>query len=156
MSITISNSNEPRKSRNMKMKSVHPGVKKVMVEFSEAISVIVDQYEFDFGLDGAICRFSYQHGKPVFAVSKEAMAGVEQLFDELRQFEKRIGSLELDPLEVSKFLGKYFRTDAKVWRALRDMRIAIRSDDIPIYDGADEPGEQAENAGAANSVDGAR
>ena len=138
------------------MKSVHPGVKKVMVEFSEAISLIVDQYEFDFGLDGAICRFSYQHGKPVFAVSKEAMAGVEQLFDELRQFEKRIGSLKLDPLEVSKFLGKYFRTDAKVWKALREMRVKIRSDDIPIYDEPGVPGEQAENAAAANSVDGAR
>ena len=62
------------------MKCVHPGVRKVMVEVSEVISAIVDQYEFDFGLDGAICRFSYQHGKRVFDVSKEAKAGVEQLF----------------------------------------------------------------------------
>jgi hypothetical protein len=105
-----------------------------MVEVSELISAIVDQYEFDFGLDGAICRFSYQHGKRVFDVSKEAKAGVEQLFNELRQFETRIGSLKLDPLEVSEFLGKYFRTDAKVWKALRGMQVVIRSDDIPIYD----------------------
>jgi hypothetical protein len=131
-----------------------------MVEVSEAISAIVDQYEFDFGLDGAICRFSYQHGKPVFDVSKEAKAGVEQLFNELRQFEKRIGSLKLDPLEVSKFLGKYFRTDAKIWKALRDMQVVIRSDDLPIYDEPHEdllgvPGEQAEKAAAANSFDGA-
>jgi hypothetical protein len=142
------------------MKYVHPGVKKAMVEISEAISVIVDQYEFDFTLDGAICRFSYQHGKPAFEVSKVATAGVGRLFDELRQFEKRVGSLELDPLEVSKFLRKYFRTDAKIWKALRDMQVIIRSDDIPIYDEPPEdllgvPGEKAENAAAANSVDGA-
>jgi hypothetical protein len=105
-----------------------------MVEVSDAISAIVDQYEFDFGLDGAICRCSYQHGTPVFDVSKEAKAGVEQLFNELCQFETRIGSLKLDPLEVSEFLGKYFRTDAKVWKALRGMQVVIRSDDIPIYD----------------------
>jgi hypothetical protein len=58
----------------MKMKYVHPGVRKVMVKVSEAISAIVDQYEFDFGLDGGSCRFSYQLGKPVFDVPKEAKA----------------------------------------------------------------------------------
>jgi hypothetical protein len=140
----------------MKMKYVHPGVRKVMVKVSEAISAIVDQYEFDFGLDGGSCRFSYQLGKPVFDVPKEAKAGVETLLEELSQFEKRIGSLELDPLEVSKFLGKYFRTDAKVRKALRDMRITIRSDDIPTYDEPAVRGEQAENGAAANSVDGTR
>jgi hypothetical protein len=118
----------------MKLTNVHPAVKKAMVEFSETISVIVDQYEFDFRLDGAICRFSHQDNKPVFDASKEAKVEVWQLFDELRQFEKRIDSLELDPVEVSKFLGKYFRTDAKIWKALRDMRVKIRSDEIPIYD----------------------
>jgi len=139
------------------MKYVHPGVKKVMVEISELISAIVDQNEFDFELDGAVCRFSYQDGKPAFDISKEAKAGVERLFDELRQFEKRIDSLELDPLEVSKFLGKYFCTDAKIWKALRDMQVAIRSDDIPIYDEPLEsflevPGEKGENATAANCI----
>jgi len=138
----------------MRINNVHPAVKKAMVEFSEAISVIVDQYEFDFRLDGAICRFSHQDSKPVFDASKEAKVGVRQLFDELRQFKKRIDSLELDPVEVSRFLGKYF-TDAKIWKALRDMRVKIRSDEIPIYDEPPPPedllgvpGEQAENAGA--------
>jgi hypothetical protein len=134
----------------MEMKYVHPGVKKVMVETCELISVIVDQYEFDFRLDGAVCRLSYQHVKPAFDISKEAKSGVEQLFAELRKFEKRIGSLELDPLEVSKFLSKYFRTDAKIWKVLRDMQIVLRSDDIPIYDEPPEdllevPDEKAEN-----------
>ena len=116
------------------MKYVHPAVEKAVVEFSEAISVIVDQYDFDFRFDGTTCRFYYQDGKAVFDASKEAKAGVRQLVDELRQFEKRIDSLELDSVEVSKFLGKYFRTDAKIRRALRDMHVKIQSDDIPIYD----------------------
>jgi hypothetical protein len=122
-----------------------------MIDYSEAISTIVDQYEFEFRLDGAICRFSHQDSKPVFDTPKEVKAGMEQLVDELRQFAKRMDALELDPIEVSKFLGKYFRTDAKIRKALRNMRVSIRSDQIPIFDepappenSLGVPGEQAE------------
>lgn len=138
----------------MKINNLHPAVTKAVVEYSETISTIVDQYEFEFRLDGAICRFSHQNSKPVFDAPKEAKAGVRQLVDELRQFTKRVDALELDPIEVSKFLGKYFRTDAKVRKALRNMRVSIQSDQIPIYDdpappegSLGVPGEQAENAG---------
>jgi hypothetical protein len=139
----------------MKVTNVHPALENVIVEFSEAITIIVDQHEFEFGFDGAICRFSYQDGKPVFDAPKEAKAGVRQLVDELRQFAKRIDALGLDPIEVSKFLGKYFRVDAKIYKALRDVQIRIRSNEMPIYDepappenSLGVPGEQAENAGA--------
>jgi hypothetical protein len=138
----------------MKMNNVHPAVTKAVIEYSETISTIVDQYEFEFRLDGTICRFSHQNSKPVFDAPKEVKAGVRRLVDELRQFAKRMDALGLDPIEVSKFLGKYFRTDAKVRKALRSMRVRIQSDQIPIYDkpalpedSLGVPGEQAENAG---------
>lgn len=139
----------------MKINNIHPAVMKAVAEYSETISTIVDQYEFEFRLDGAICRFSHQNSKPIFDAPKEVKAGVRQLVDELRQFAKRMDALELDPIEVSKFLGKYFRTDAKVREALRNMRVSIQSDQIPIYDepalpegSLGVPSQQSEKAGA--------
>jgi hypothetical protein len=140
------------------MKHVHPGVKKKLVQLSKGITLIVDQYEFEFKLDGAICRFSYQEGKAAFKIPKQVKAGAKQLLGELRQFETRVGSLGLNPLDVSKFLGRYFRADAKVWTALRDMHLEVHSRDIPVYEAP--PGEellevadeQAENATDAITV----
>jgi hypothetical protein len=138
----------------MKINNVHPAATKAVAEYSETISTIVDQYEFEFRLNGAMCRFSHQNSKPVFDAPKEVKAGVRQLANELRQFAKRMDALELDPIEVSKFLGKYFRTDAKVRKALRNMQVSIQSDQIPVYDepappedSFGVPAEQAENAG---------
>ena len=134
------------------MTHVHPGVKNKLIELSNCIGLIVDQYEFKFKLEGAICRFSYKDGKSAFKILKEVRAGARQLLGELQQFETRVSSLGLNPLEVSQFLGRYFRTDAKVWKALRDMQFKVQSPDIPIYEpppgeelieAADEQGENA-------------
>ena len=123
------------------MKHVHPGVKKKLVQLSKGITLIVDQYEFEFKLDGAICRFSYQEGKAAFKIPEQVKAGAKQLLGELRQFETKKQTFGTESARREQISWKVFPGGCQgLDVAARDMHLEVHSRDIPVYEAP--PGEE--------------
>jgi hypothetical protein len=106
------------------MQNVKQLKKQLKADVSNAIDQIVNLREFDFQLDGVSCHYAYYCGIEVFdPPNTQVGVELEKLLDHIHQFQERIGSLRLDPLEVSKFAYKYFQMDAKTMKALRRVRV---------------------------------
>jgi hypothetical protein len=62
------------------------------------------------------------------AVSKCSNRRTRKLdLDHIHQFQERISAVQLDPLEVSKTVYKYFQMEAKTMKALRRIRVDVPS-----------------------------
>ena len=61
----------------------------------------------------------------VIGVPEELYAELERLFSEICRFEKRTKSLNLKPLDVKRFLYKYFRVKAEINKALRHVSVSV-------------------------------
>jgi hypothetical protein len=116
------------------MQDIELSSKEIMATISTVIRLIADQHEFEFNLGGAICRFAYQEGEAVFKGRAEDELKFQKLFNEVRRFEERISSLELDPVEVSIFLHQYFHLATKITTELRRVKISLPQDALPIED----------------------
>lgn len=91
-----------------------------------AIAKIVDQHAFVFKLDGHQCRYVHEHGEAsVIGAPEEFHAELNRLFSEICRFEKRTKSLDLRPLDVKRYLYKYFRVKAEINKALRHVSVSV-------------------------------
>ena len=79
----------------------------------EAYNKIYDASEFVFELDGHKCRMSYVDGIHMCEVPDEVRPKLNKLYEATVAFEEQILSLQLDEQEVSLFLSKYFKRNAR-------------------------------------------
>jgi len=79
----------------------------------EAYNKIHDTSEFVFELDGHKCRMSYVDGIHMCEVPDEVRPKLNKLYEATVAFEEQILSLQLDEQEVSLFLSKYFKRNAR-------------------------------------------
>jgi hypothetical protein len=79
----------------------------------EAYNKIHDASEFVFELDGHKCRMSYVDGIHMCEVPDEVRPKLNKLYEATVAFEEQILSLQLDEQEVSLFLSKYFKRNAR-------------------------------------------
>lgn len=137
-------------------------VKEVMTG-AQAIKKVAHGREFHFKLHGAKCRCVYEEGQELFTLPKALKAEFRKLINEMDRFERRIAALELDWLDVSNFLYKYFQLKARMQRALCHIPILVSEPEpydvqnLPLEEQAlwEVLGEQTENAiKDAGSVDG--
>jgi hypothetical protein len=111
------------------MQNVEQLKKQLKANVSNAIDRIANWREFDFKLDGVSCHYEYYCGIEVTdSPNRRAGAEFEKLLDYIHQFQERISAVQLDPLEVSKIVYKYFQLEAKTMKALRRVRV-----DAPPY-----------------------
>ena len=91
-----------------------------------AIAKVEDRYAFDFKLEGHQCRYVHEHGEAsVIGAPEEFHAELNRLFSEICRFEKRTKSLDLRPLDVKRYLYKYFRVKAEINKALRHVSVSV-------------------------------
>lgn len=91
-----------------------------------AIAKIADQHAFVFKLDGHRCRYIYEHGEAkIIGIPEEFHTELNRLFHQIARFEKRIKSLNLRPLDVKRYLYKYFRVKAEINKAMRHVSVSV-------------------------------
>jgi hypothetical protein len=74
------------------------------------------------------CHYEYYRGIEVFdPPNPQLRAEFEKLLNHIHQFQERISAVQLDPLEVSKIVYKYFQMEAKTRKALRRVRVDVPS-----------------------------
>ena len=114
------------------MQNVEQLKKQHKAEVSEAIDQIVNWREFDFKLDGVSCHYDYYYGIQVAdminVANKQLKEEFWKLLNHIHQFQDQINTVQMDPLEVSKIVQKYFQMEAKTMKALRRVRV-----DVPSY-----------------------
>ena len=79
----------------------------------EAYNKIHDTSEFVFELDGHKCRMSYVDGIQMCELPHEVRPKLNTLLEATVAFEEQILSSQLDEQEVSLFLSKYFKRNAR-------------------------------------------
>jgi hypothetical protein len=110
------------------MQNVEHLKRQLKADVSNAIDRIVNWREFDFKLDGVSCHYEYYCGIQVFEPpNTQVGAEFEKLLDHIHQFQERVSAVQLDPLEVSKIVYKYFQMEAKTMKALRRVRVDVPS-----------------------------
>jgi hypothetical protein len=80
----------------------------------EAYNKIHETSEFIFDLDGQKCRMSYVDGVHMWELPDEVKPKLNALLEATNGFEEQILSLQLDEREVSLFLSKYFKRNARI------------------------------------------
>lgn len=111
------------------MQNVAQLKKQLKADVSKAIDGIANWSEFDFKLNGVSCHYEHYHGIQVVDISDERQVDeFWRLLGHIRQFQEQISAIQLDPLEVSKIIYKYFQMEAKTMKALRRVRV-----DVPSY-----------------------
>jgi hypothetical protein len=110
------------------MQNVEHLKRQLKADVSNAIDRIANWREFDFKLDGVSCHYEYYRGIEVFnSPNPQVQAEFEKLLDHIHQFRERISAVQLDPLEVSKIVYRFFQMEAKTMKALRRVRVAAPS-----------------------------
>jgi hypothetical protein len=84
------------------------------------------RHAFDFKLEGRRCCHVHERGEIVLiGIPDKCCAAISQLFREINRFEKRTKSLNLRPLDVKRYLYKYFRTKVEINKALRHVSVSV-------------------------------
>jgi hypothetical protein len=96
------------------MQDVEQLKRHLKADVSNAIDRIANWREFDFKLDGVSCHYEYYRGIEVFDLpNPQLRAEFEKLLNHIHQFQERISAVQLDPLEVSKIVYKYFQMEVE-------------------------------------------
>jgi hypothetical protein len=98
----------------------------------EAYNKVHDTSEFVFELGGRKGRMSYVDGFHMCELADEARPNLNALLEATKAFEERILSLQLDEREVSLFLSKYFKRNARTAterRLIKRMESQIKFED---------------------------
>ena len=93
--------------------------------FCDAYQHMCKATEFDFTLQGLICRSENINGKQVFFVPDDIKPNFRAVVDAMGRFEKEIASVALNGKEVRLFIAELFERQAYVERAqgvLQDMK----------------------------------
>jgi hypothetical protein len=88
---------------------------------------------FRFRLVDLSCQVMSVNGKAICEVPKELENEFQKLLDHLDHFTKQIAQLNLDELDVDKFLSKVFRMRAEWEEGLRDAP-AERANDMEVVE----------------------
>jgi hypothetical protein len=100
----------------------------VALSLSEAVAICGAQDKvwevgsFVFQLGSRECVYWYLDGLETYSVPDEVRPDLEALVEAIKTFEQRILAMKLDEREVSLFLSKYFRMNARTVAARRILR----------------------------------
>jgi hypothetical protein len=97
--------------------------------FCDAYQHIRKATEFDFTLQGAICRSENINGKQMFLFPDDINPKFRAVLDAMGRFEKEIASVELNGKEVRLFIAELFEQQAYAAGAqgvLQDMKSAFQ------------------------------
>jgi hypothetical protein len=99
----------------------------------EAYNKIHETSQFIFELGGQRCRSSYVDGIHMWEVPDEIRAKLETLLKATKALEEEISALQIDEREVSLFLSKYFKRNARTAierELIRRMKSQIKFENI--------------------------
>ena len=100
----------------------------VTLSLSEAVAICGAQDKiweiggFVFQLGSRECGYLYLDGLETYSVPDEVRPDLEALVEATKTFEERILAMKLDEREVSLFLSKYFRMNARTVAERRILR----------------------------------
>jgi hypothetical protein len=110
------------------MQNIEQLKKQLKTDVSNDIDRIGNWREFDFELDRVSCHYEYYCGIEVIdPPNPRAGAEFKKLLNHIHQFQERISAVQLDPLEVSKIIYKYFQIEAKTMKALQRVHVDVLS-----------------------------
>jgi hypothetical protein len=109
--------------------------RKLKSQASKAISAVVNDRGFEFRFGRRRCQFAHHDGAEYFsAPNARVETELPKLLDHIHTFIRQIESLDVDPLEVNRFISKYFSCEAKTIKALRGLRV-VELEEWTITDG---------------------
>ena len=109
--------------------------KKLKSQASEAISEVVNDRGFEFKFGRRRCHFAHHDGAEYFsAPNARVETELPKLLGHIHALMRQIESLDVDPLEVNRFISKYFSCEAKTIKALRSLRV-VELEERKITDG---------------------
>lgn len=109
--------------------------RKLKSQASEAISEVVNDRGFDFQFGRRRCHFAHHDGAEYFsAPNARVETEIPKLLDHIHAFITQIETLDVDPLEVNRFISKYFCCEVRTIKALRNLRV-VELEERTITDG---------------------
>jgi len=109
------------------MKGLKSVKRRIKSRASEVVDEILNDRVFDFKFGRRKCHFAHYDGAEYFSVpNAKVETELPKLLDHIHSFMKQIESLQVDSLELNRFVSKYFGCEAKTIKTLRELGIERR------------------------------